>query len=123
MTKEKAEWKTQDWQWEKWEKWEGHEPWRWQENGKTWADDETKAYEPQSSSWERASQREGRDGRQGARGRKARERRKESRKGVESKHPGRRIDQGPMKYGSQKWRRIRSKSSEAVTSEMEGMKK
>ena len=44
-----------------------------------------------------------RDGRQGARGLGSREKRKEIRKGIERKPTEERQDQGPMKYGSNKW--------------------
>lgn len=61
----------------------------------------------------------GRDGRQGARVGPSREKRKEMRKGIAPKAEEDKIDQGPMKYGSNKWCKSHI---ENLTSEVEGLK-
>ena len=62
---------------------------------------------------------DGRDGRQGARGRPSREKRKEARKDVVPKAEEDKIDQGPMKYGSNKWCKT---TIDNLTTKVEGLK-
>ena len=108
--------------WEDWgDEWEEEESWdkEWKShNNRSWhseTEEEMSTEDPRGV----LPRRRPLDGRQGARGRPSREKRKEARKDVVPKAEENKIDQGPMKYGSNKWCKT---TIDNLTTEVEGLK-